>query len=1042
MAMAHESAKAESFKYWAFISYSSKDKNWSRWVHRAIDGYRPPRSLVGHSSADGPLPRRMEPVFRDREELAGAPSLNEEINRALRESRHLVVICSPAATASPWVNKEIAYFKSLGREHRVFCLIVKGEPNASASGDPASECFPPALRFRADKNAQLTDEPAEVPIAADARPDRDGKTNAKFKLLAGLLGVGYDDLRQREKRRTLYRRVQMTAMAAAVAVLVAFVWRWQAGVARQERTSRLTDYGLQELSQGHADRSLVYLSAAYSNGGDTPVIRFLLRETRLALPNVAVVNGGKEIFSARFSPDDAHVVTDGKDNAAKVYDAADGRLLSTMRCPDCVNSVVFSPDGSRIVTASDDGVARVWNAAAAGEPDPLAVLPHSPRRKIYPAVFSPDGSLIATAGSEDGLAKVWDAKGLGHEPVATFNGHLAGRMKQGIDTLEFSRDGTKIVTAGRRDNAARVWDPRTGRELSSPMVVPGVDGLRAASFSPDGQRVATCSWTGEAALWTSNGTLIRQLVPPIDGGKLWTRRVIFSPDGKQLVTVSADGFARVFDGNMGTPLFELPHANPTDEDKRVFAAAFSPDGRIVATAGGNAMVKLWDAQSGRQLSILAKHTGWVVGVEFSHDGSRLSTASYDGRAFIWDISNAQSPKLAASLPGGSPQPGGEAANPPRVLSGHTRYVAAARFSADGSRLVTIDAAGQARVWATTNGSLIAALPGNIAIKDATLNHDGSVLATCDEGGRVAIWAIAAGANPPSVRKVAEMNFPQEPRSIQFGAGEGEIIVAGEDGPDSGVSIFNVQTKAATATIRGFAVAISRDGGQIVTQDLANANAAWVWGADHGRKAELSSHDGPLICASFDLSGKRIVAATKGGSVVAWDAAGRELFPPRKGHLGNDLFWVGFSPNGRYIMSIASDNKANVWDAQTGKLLGPLRTLPGAETKYIKAQDKDFLPPTATFSPDSALVCTSSFERSVTIWDPATGSQLVRLPAHMGNVTIVAFSPVSNCLVTGALDGTARLWDLSYEKDGPAAVADFVRERLHEHLEGDELVADK
>ena len=139
-------------RYWAFISYSHADKRWGDWLHRALETYRVPKHLVGKTEAFGPVPRRLYPIFRDREELSASSSLGTNIERALQQSRSLIVICSPDSATSLWVNEEIKSFKSLGREDRILALIVEGEPNASDGRgrvSPDQECFPEALRFRA-----------------------------------------------------------------------------------------------------------------------------------------------------------------------------------------------------------------------------------------------------------------------------------------------------------------------------------------------------------------------------------------------------------------------------------------------------------------------------------------------------------------------------------------------------------------------------------------------------------------------------------------------------------------------------------------------------------------------------------------------------------------------------------------------------------------------------------------------------------------------------------------------------------------------------
>jgi tetratricopeptide (TPR) repeat protein len=206
-------------KYWAFISYSHRDTLWANWLHKAIESYRPPAKLVGTKTAYGVVPKRLSPVFRDREELASATDLGAEIRAALERSACQLVICSPRAAQSKWVNEEILAFKRLGRSDRIFSLIVAGEPNAHETlGRPEEECFPQALRFKLGADGQLSTEPTE-PIAADLRPGKDGRQNAKLKLIAAILGVDFDSLKRREQlRRT--RRLAIISGAAMSGMVI------------------------------------------------------------------------------------------------------------------------------------------------------------------------------------------------------------------------------------------------------------------------------------------------------------------------------------------------------------------------------------------------------------------------------------------------------------------------------------------------------------------------------------------------------------------------------------------------------------------------------------------------------------------------------------------------------------------------------------------------------------------------------------------------------------------------------------------------------
>jgi tetratricopeptide (TPR) repeat protein len=238
-------------KYWAFLSYSHRDAKWGSWLHKALESYRPPRQLIGKTTARGPVPKRLAPVFRDREELASATDLGTVINEALTQSACQIVICSPNSARSKWVNEEILAFKRLGREDRIFCLIVDGEPNASDNPAIAEqECFPQALRYRLGPDGSLSTIRTE-PIAADARAGKDGRGNAKLKLIAGVLGVGFDALRQREQQRRQRRlfaiasgatagMVLTTGLAAAALVARATAQRQTVIAKREAETARQT----------------------------------------------------------------------------------------------------------------------------------------------------------------------------------------------------------------------------------------------------------------------------------------------------------------------------------------------------------------------------------------------------------------------------------------------------------------------------------------------------------------------------------------------------------------------------------------------------------------------------------------------------------------------------------------------------------------------------------------------------------------------------------------------------------------------------------
>ena len=268
-------------KYWAFISYSHKDTAIADWLHRKLETYRVPKSLVGTPSREGEVPSRIMPIFfRDREELPTSSELGDNLQKSLHQSRHLIVICSPDAAQSRWVEEEVRAFKGWhGRDH-ILALIGRGAPNATDRGRAEEECFPQSMRF--DVNAANARVQVE-PIAADLRPEGDGRERAFLKIVAGLLGVGFDDLYQREKRRQKRRQMMLAAAAILALACIAATW-WS--IARLGKSQKEMSHDLASVRQEAELLSTDYKDVHPSNKESEVRIRAAAQRAQEALDNV------------------------------------------------------------------------------------------------------------------------------------------------------------------------------------------------------------------------------------------------------------------------------------------------------------------------------------------------------------------------------------------------------------------------------------------------------------------------------------------------------------------------------------------------------------------------------------------------------------------------------------------------------------------------------------------------------------------------------------------------------------------------------------
>lgn len=278
-----------STQFVAFISYSHADRRWAEWLHKALESWRAPKGV----DVANAFPLR--PVFIDRAELSSSSDLAQSVRDALTQSGALILICSPAAAKSRWVNEEVLSFKAQGKAHRVFCLVVEGNPG---SGD----CFPPALRFVVAPTGELTSTPAAEPLAADVRAGKDSRNEALRKLVAGLLGLPLDQLRRREAVRRHKRMVAITAASVAGCVLfgvlsvIAFLAKREADAQRiiaetQSLTARRTADFLKSLfvvsDPGEARGNTITAREVLDRGveqierqlDDAPMVRADLRTT-------------------------------------------------------------------------------------------------------------------------------------------------------------------------------------------------------------------------------------------------------------------------------------------------------------------------------------------------------------------------------------------------------------------------------------------------------------------------------------------------------------------------------------------------------------------------------------------------------------------------------------------------------------------------------------------------------------------------------------------------------------------------------------------
>jgi hypothetical protein len=273
-------------EYASFISYSHADEKVARWLHRKLESYRMPRALVGREGRRGLIRRQLGKVFRDRDEFAAGGDLTAQIRDALERSAALIVLCSPRSAASRYVALEIETFRALSPNRPIIPVILEGEP---------SECYPEPLL----KGNEL--------LGADLRPGRDEKEAGLLRLLAGLHGVAFDELVQRER---VAQRLRMSlasgaavlfAGLAVIAVVLAVSARRNSNLAERRAALMSIDSARRELAESNVDRSLLILLDAARVLRDAPpdalLIAFQDALSRAASERQIEVGEGARLFA-------------------------------------------------------------------------------------------------------------------------------------------------------------------------------------------------------------------------------------------------------------------------------------------------------------------------------------------------------------------------------------------------------------------------------------------------------------------------------------------------------------------------------------------------------------------------------------------------------------------------------------------------------------------------------------------------------------------------------------------------------------------------
>ncbi len=723
-----------------------------------------------------------------------------------------------------------------------------------------------------------------------------------------------------------------------------------------------------------------------------------------------VVPGGLTLALA-WSPEGDRIATGGEERSLRVWTAAGEAVFVAPGHADALHTIAWSADGT-IATTSYDESLRLWHDV---EGDALAVLDgHS--ASVYAVAWSPLGQRFATAGG-DRTILVWGAGPDSHpRVVTTLRGHAGV-----VAAIAFSPDGTRIVS-GSQAGELFLWDTVEGGEpLAKWSAAP--QPVLAVAWRPDGNVIV--SGGGGAKVEQHDPVSLAPRRPLVDHGATISA-LCWSADGRRLAVGSHphDELREalvVAAGGKVQASFELGFT--------VDSIAFDTDAVRIATGTNDGRVRIFRIKEpGKPKRVLGDGSeGRVRALAWAPDGIILAWGALAGRLHLVDT-RGQTSELA-------------------VLGGHRTGVASLVWAPDSRLLLSGGFDRAPRMWDVNAPRLMSARledhDATVAQVDlasdgrsASVDHRGDVIVRDARGERL----IRIVARPPG--PIVCVAWSPDDAHLAWGGPDGIVRVAAMSGPRKGQAVEATEHAKAVQQ-----VSWSRDGTRLASRSrvdvgLWDAAAGKLVGLRPTRGAYTGHVDGESGLGIWAPWGRPVhlvsvadgrdevveaggvvqsVAIAPGGARFAWgESDGRIGIAsagggPRVRAIGHrrSCQVLAWSPDGRWLASGSPDRTVRVWDGATGRAISVMT----AHEREVAAIAWS-LAPDGGEALEGALLASSALDGTIHVTDPRTGGVIVTLRHESRReVRTLDWSDDGQTLASGGDDETVRLWNVALIRGG-------------------------